>query len=82
MATEENELASADSNDRPGGRDMVTCQHQSRGSELTFLLELVRFVFARKKYWLLPVLVVFLLVSILLLLSQGSIIAPLIYTIF
>jgi hypothetical protein len=36
----------------------------------------------RKKYWLTPVLLCMLLVGGLLLLSQGSVLAPLIYTIF
>jgi uncharacterized protein DUF5989 len=36
----------------------------------------------RKKWWLLPILMVMLLVGGLLLLAQGSALAPLIYTIF
>lgn len=37
---------------------------------------------ARKKWWLLPVIVVMLLVGTLLVLAQGSVLAPFIYTIF
>ncbi|MDQ4079189.1 MAG: DUF5989 family protein [Gemmatimonadota bacterium] len=36
----------------------------------------------RKKFWLLPVLVVLLLVGMLLVFAQGSALAPFIYTIF
>jgi hypothetical protein len=49
---------------------------------MTFLREFVRFVLRRKKYWLVPVLLVMVLVGGVLVLSQGSVIAPLIYTIF
>ena len=36
----------------------------------------------RKKYWLLPVIVVMLLLGALIVLTQGSAIAPFIYTLF
>jgi hypothetical protein len=36
----------------------------------------------RKKFWLLPVLIVLLLVGALLVFAQGSALAPFIYTIF
>jgi hypothetical protein len=49
---------------------------------MTFLSEFVEFVFARKKYWLAPVFLVMLLVGTLIVFSKGSVIAPLIYTIF
>ena len=46
------------------------------------LRELVAFMFARKKFWLWPVIVMLVLLGGLLVLSQGSAIAPFIYTIF
>jgi hypothetical protein len=49
---------------------------------MKFLREFVRFVFARKKYWLVPVFLVLLLVGSLVVFSKGSVIAPLIYTMF
>ncbi len=49
---------------------------------MSFLKELFTFVKARKKYWLLPVLIVMLLLGSLLVFSQGTAVAPLIYTIF
>jgi uncharacterized protein DUF5989 len=49
---------------------------------MSFLREFVRFLLKRKKYWLLPVLLVMLLVGGIVVLSQGSAIAPLIYTLF
>jgi hypothetical protein len=36
----------------------------------------------RKKFWLLPILIVLLLLGTLLVLTQGSAIAPFIYTLF
>ena len=36
----------------------------------------------RKKYWLLPIIIVLVLFGGLIILSQGSVVAPFIYTIF
>lgn len=47
-----------------------------------FAKELFAFMAARKKFWLLPILVVMLLLGGLLVLAQGSAIAPFIYTLF
>jgi hypothetical protein len=44
--------------------------------------EFWRFVQVRKKWWLLPIIVVMILVGALLVLAQGSALAPFIYTIF
>lgn len=44
--------------------------------------EIWLFMKERKKWWLLPVIVVLLLVGSLLVLAQGSALAPFIYTIF
>ena len=49
---------------------------------IQFLKELWRFMRARKKYWLAPVIAVMLLLGGLLLLAQGSVVAPFIYTLF
>lgn len=44
--------------------------------------ELWAFMKVRKKWWLLPILIVMLLVGGLLVFAQGSVLAPFIYTIF
>ncbi len=44
--------------------------------------ELVSFLRARKKYWLVPMLVMMLVLGGLVVLTKGSAIAPFIYTIF
>ena len=49
---------------------------------ISMLKELWAYLSARKKWWLLPVLVVLLLMGCLLILAQGSAVAPFIYTIF
>jgi len=43
---------------------------------------MIDFLKVRKKYWLLPVFIVLALFGILIVLSQGSVVAPFIYTIF
>tara|TARA_Y200000002_G_scaffold83221_1_gene65972 strand:+ start:1174 stop:1326 length:153 start_codon:yes stop_codon:yes gene_type:complete len=47
-----------------------------------FLKEFWEFLVERKKYWLLPIILVLALFGILIVLSQGSAVAPFIYTIF
>jgi Family of unknown function (DUF5989) len=49
---------------------------------MSFLREFWRFLRGRKKFWLLPILVTMALIGALLLLAQGSAIAPFIYTLF
>ena len=48
----------------------------------SFLKEFWEFLIERKKYWLLPIIIVLALFGILIVLSQGSAVAPFIYTIF
>lgn len=47
-----------------------------------FLGEMWAFMRARKKFWLLPIILLLLIVGVLLVLAQGSAIAPFIYTLF
>lgn len=49
---------------------------------MSFIMEFWKFLRTRKKYWLLPVLIVMLLFGGLLVFAQGSAIAPFIYTLF
>lgn len=48
----------------------------------SILLELWLFIKVRKKYWLLPIMLILLIFGSLIILSQGSAVAPFIYTIF
>ena len=47
-----------------------------------FVLELWAFMRERKKFWLLPIILVLLLFGGLIVLTQGSAVAPFIYTLF
>ena len=49
---------------------------------MSFLAELCMFLRVRKKFWLLPIIVMMTLFGGLIVLSQGSAVAPFIYTIF
>ncbi len=49
---------------------------------MEFLKEFWEFLRIRKKYWLLPIIIVLVLFGGLIILGQGSVIAPFIYTIF
>jgi hypothetical protein len=49
---------------------------------MAFIKELWAFLRSRKKYWLWPIILVMALLGVLLVLAQGSAIAPFIYTLF
>lgn len=49
---------------------------------MSFISELWMFMRERKKFWLLPILIVLGLFGGLIVLSQGSAVAPFIYTLF
>jgi len=49
---------------------------------MSFIKELWRFIRVRKKYWMLPIFFILALFGMLIVLSQGSAVAPFIYTIF
>ncbi len=49
---------------------------------MSFLKEFWNFLRIRKKYWLFPIIIVLVLFGGLIILSQGSAVAPFIYTIF
>jgi hypothetical protein len=49
---------------------------------LSFLREFTLFLRVRKKFWLVPIFVITLLVAVLLVLAKSSAVAPFIYTVF
>ncbi len=49
---------------------------------MEFLRELWGFLKVRKKFWLLPIIIILLLFGLLIVLTSGSAIAPFIYTFF
>jgi hypothetical protein len=49
---------------------------------MSFLKELWKFLRVRKKFWLAPLLLMMALLGALIVLAQGSAIAPFVYTLF
>jgi hypothetical protein len=49
---------------------------------MDFIKELWLFLRQRKKIWLFPIILIFVLIGGLLIVAQGSVVAPFIYTIF
>ncbi len=49
---------------------------------LDLLKDLWGFMRVRKKFWLAPIIIILLLLGVLLVLTQGSAVAPFIYTLF
>jgi len=49
---------------------------------MDLVLQMWSFLRARRKFWLLPIIIVTVLIGGLLVLAQGSVVAPFIYTLF
>jgi len=49
---------------------------------MSFMRELWEFMLIRKKFWLLPIMFMMALFGALIVLSQGSAVAPFVYTLF
>jgi len=49
---------------------------------MNFVSELWAFLRVRKKLWLMPIIIVMVIIGGLLVLAQGSVLAPFIYTLF
>ena len=49
---------------------------------MSFLRELLAFIVARRKFWLIPILALMLVLGGLLVLTKGSALAPFVYTLF
>lgn len=50
--------------------------------KLAIVKEIFQFLMKKKKYWVIPIIIVLLLFGLLIVLTQGSAIAPFIYTLF
>ena len=50
--------------------------------DMSFVKEFIEFLKVRKKYWLLPIIIILFIFGGLVVLTQGSAVAPFIYTIF
>ena len=49
---------------------------------IDFVKEMAAFLLSRKKYWLIPIVVMLTMLGFLLVLTQGSALAPFIYALF
>ena len=49
---------------------------------MDFVFQMWRFLGVRRKFWLLPIIVIILVLGGLLVLAHGSVVAPFIYTLF
>jgi hypothetical protein len=49
---------------------------------MDFVVQMWRFLGARRKYWMLPIIAIIVLLGGMLVLAQGSVVAPFIYTLF
>lgn len=49
---------------------------------MDLVIQMWKFLGARRKFWLLPIIIVTVLLGGLMVLAQGSVVAPFIYTLF
>ena len=52
------------------------------GNFLELLVDIWNFLIVRKKYWLAPLIITIILMGALLVFTQGTVVAPFIYSIF
>ena len=64
------------------GAAILAAVNPSDEAVMSFLAELWAFMRARKKFWLVPVLIMMVIFGGLVAMTKGSIVAPFIYTIF
>ncbi len=62
--------------------DFDLCYSAFTMQKIKLLFQFVGFLKERKKFWLIPIIVVFFLVGLLLVTTKGSVVAPFIYTLF
>ena len=60
----------------------TNCQGLSMANSSSIVPEIWAYMRVRRKWWLLPIIVVMVLVGALLVFAQGSVLAPFIYAIF
>lgn len=63
-------------------KNLLETSSEKKGETMEFIKELWAFLRIRKKLWLAPIILVMFVLGGLLILAKGSILAPLIYTIF
>lgn len=51
-------------------------------NKFSIIRDFIKFLMARKKYWLIPIVLTFLLIGVLLVVTKSSVVAPFIYTLF
>lgn len=51
-------------------------------AKIKIIIEYLVFLKTHKKYWLLPIVIILFLMGLLIVLTQGSALAPFIYTLF
>ena len=51
-------------------------------SKRSTILQLFKFLNQQKKYWLYPIIIIFILLGVLIVLGETSVVAPFIYTLF
>ena len=62
--------------------DKIVIFNNVGGQDMSFLKDLWGFLKERKKWWLMPIILVLLLIGVLIFMSGSSAIAPFIYTLF
>ncbi len=68
------------------GKEKVTVKHEKTGPissrRFYLLMDIWNFMKERKKWWLLPIVIMFILVGILIIIGQSSSLSPFIYALF
>lgn len=62
--------------------DGVAMKNREQRESVIFLKDLWGFLNKRKKYWLLPIILVLLFFGVLIVMTSGTAVSPFVYTLF
>jgi hypothetical protein len=51
-------------------------------NKISIFIELIQFLIKNKRYWIIPIIIVLLLLGMLLILTESSVLSPFIYSLF
>jgi hypothetical protein len=59
-----------------------TIKNYIKMNKISIFIELIQFLIKNKRYWIIPIIIVLVLLGMLLILTESSVLSPFIYSLF
>lgn len=59
-----------------------TIKNYTKMNKISIFIELIQFLIKNKRYWIIPIIIVLVLLGMLLILTESSVLSPFIYSLF